>query len=324
MKLVKDLVFSDLYLRLDSWGMPHYRPTARRNTVDLKNVYIDEDYFKDIKELSTAIVKRGIRNGDDLIVHNDIRYRISKQEMSNGEVWCSLRKISEEVPNIDTLGFDSSLLEVLKKVGKRTGLLVISGATGNGKTTSSFALLDYYLKKYGDLAFTIEDPVEYNLEGRRGESGYCYQMEVKDDSEWSDAVKTSMRWHPYYIVVGEIRTPSAAAQLLRAACSGHLVITTIHAGSIEETIMSLTQLSEMNLGKRGQELLAEGLIGIVYQELDDKNLKTQSIFTEEANVGDPVRSLIRTGKISLLGSQIEQQKIRMDKGTLHLEKKEVF
>lgn len=319
MKLIKDLTFSDLYIRLDGWGLPHYRPTACK-TSDEKNVYLDEDYFKDIKILETKIVKRGIKNGDDLIVHNDIRYRASKQEMSNGEVWCSLRKIAEEVPQLKNLGFDESLLSILKQAGRRTGLLVVAGATGNGKTTSSFSLLDHYLKEYGDLAFTIEDPVEYNLAGRRGESGYCFQMEVKDDEEWAEAVKTSLRWHPYYIVVGEIRTPEAAAQLLRAACSGHLVITTIHAGSIEEAIMSLIQLSEMNMGKRGQQLLADGLVGIVYQELLNNKLSTQSIFTEEGNVGDPVRSLIRSGKVSLLGTQIEQQKIKIDQGSFSINK----
>jgi twitching motility protein PilT len=319
MKLIKDLVFSDLYIRLDGWGLPHYRPTARK-TEEIKNVYLDEDYFKDVKMLETEIVKRGIKNGDDLIIHNDIRYRVSKQIMSNGEVWCSLRKIAEEVPELDALGMDAALLPILKQAGRRTGLLVLAGATGNGKTTTSFALLNHYLKTYGDLAFTIEDPVEYNLEGRRGDSGYCFQMEVKDDNEWSEAVKTALRWHPYYIVVGEIRTPEAAAQLLRAACSGHLVITTIHAGSIEETIMSLIQLSEMNMGKRGQQLLADGLIGIVYQELLNSNLSTQCVFTEEGNVGDPVRSLIRSGKVSMLGSQIEQQQIRMEQGQFSVHK----
>jgi twitching motility protein PilT len=319
MKLIKDLPFSDLYLRLDGWGAPHYRPTACK-TKEAKNIYLDEDYFKDIKELETEIVKRGIRNGDDLIIHNGVRYRASKQEMANGEIWCSLRKIAENVPNINDLGFEQEVLPILKQAGARSGLLVIAGATGNGKTTSSFALLDYYLKTYGDLAFTIEDPVEYDIKGRRGETGYCFQMQVKEDDEWADAVKTSLRWHPYYIVVGEIRTPAAASQLLRAACSGHLVITTMHAGSIEEAIMSLIQLSEMDLGKRGQQLLADGLVGIVYQELLHESLSTQTIFTEEHNVGDPVRSLIRTGKISLLGSQIDQQRIRMKQGLFNITK----
>jgi len=314
MKYIKDLIFSDLYIRLDGWGIPHYRPTAAK-TAGVKNIYLSEDYFKDVKALETQIVKKGMDNGDDLIIHNGERYRISKQEMANEEIWCSLRKIATDIPDIDNLGFDSNILRILKGLGGRAGLLVIAGATGNGKTTSSFALLDYYLKSYGDLAFSIEDPVEYDMNGRRGKSGYCFQMKVNNDEDWAKCLKTALRWNPHYIVVGEIRTPEAASQLLRAASSGHLVLTTVHAGSIEETIMSLIQLSEMDMGKRGQQLLSDALIGIVYQELLNNKLSTSAVFTEAGNPGDPVRSLIRNGKTSLLGSVIEQQRIRIEKNS---------
>ncbi len=64
-----------------------------------------------------------------------------------------------------------------------------------------------YLYRYGGVAFTIEDPVEYQIDGRHGKSGLCYQVDAHTDEDWAQYLKRCLRWHPRYIVVGELRTP---------------------------------------------------------------------------------------------------------------------
>jgi len=186
-------------------------------------------------------------------------------------------------------------------------LILISGPTGHGKTTMSFALLADYLERFGGVGITIEDPVEYALDGPRGEYGYCYQVEVGSDEDWVTPLKRALRWTPRYLLVGEVRSPRAAEQILRAATSGHLVITTIHAGSVEESFMGLLHLADQCVGSAAQHMLAQGLTAAWHQTLTPMGPYLRYVFTEENNNGDPIRALIRENKIGMVNSYIDKQ-----------------
>lgn len=97
-------------------------------------------------------------------------------------------------------------------------------------------------------SLTIESPAEYVVQGRHGDAGQCFQMEIKDDEDWGAALKRALLWAPRYLYVGEVRTPQAAEQLLRAATSGHTVITTVQAGAPEEAFTGLLFLAEQAMG----------------------------------------------------------------------------
>jgi twitching motility protein PilT len=271
-------------------------------------------YHSDIVELrrQLEIVLQDI--DETALTYDGLRLRASKLVTPRGETWVALRLIETHPPALDALGFTLPVVQALHELGKREGLVLICGGTGQGKSTTAGSMLYDYLTSYGGVAITIEDPVEYPLEGRHGESGLCYQVDVKDEADWAKYLKRSLRWHPRYILLGELRTPEAANQLLRAANSGHLAITTLHSGSLEEGLEGVMHLGEQAIGPQAPILLASGLAAVLYQTFLAHSVLTRLYVTDSNNLGDPVRSLIRERKIGQATTYVDQQMARQDQG----------
>ncbi len=310
---LRDLAFMDLYLRVDQAGQARYRCAARDYTNNWTR-NLPDIYRGEIEAMATQL--RGqLDNPDSAFEFEDMRFRLSYQRLANGQEWVVLRRISAKVPKLEELNFASHICTHLRRLGQREGLIIISGATGHGKTTTSFAVLNDYLQNFGGVGITIEDPVEYNLDGDVGEYGYCYQVQVGKDEDWSTPLKRALRWTPRFLLVGEVRSPRAAEQILRASTTGHLVITTIHAGSIEESFLGLMHLAEQSMGSSANYMLAQGLTAGLHQTLNASGPFLRYVVTEEGNNGDPVRSLIRENRVGMINSYIDKQIARMN--TLH-------
>lgn len=310
---LRDLPFMDLYIRVDQAGPARYRCAARDYTNNWTRVLPDV-YRPEIEAIASQL--RGqIDNPDSAFTYEDLRFRLSYQRLANGQEWVVLRRIGAHVPSLEELNFAPHICTHLRRLGQRDGLIIISGATGHGKTTSSFAILNDFLKSFGGVAITIEDPVEYTLDGEIGDYGYCYQVQVNKDEDWSTPMKRALRWTPRFLFVGEVRSPRAAEQILRAATTGHLVITTIHAGSIEESLLGLMHLAEQSMGSSANYMLAQGLTAALHQTLNASGPFLRYVMTEENNNGDPVRSLIRENRVGMVNSYIDKQIARMN--TLH-------
>jgi len=308
---LRDLPFMDLYVRIDvaGRGQARYRSPGRDYTNNWSRLLPDR-----FRAESFAIAEElfgNIHNPDASYIFDDMRFRLSYQKLANGQEWVILRRISSRVPTLEELSFAPHIVEYMRRLGKRDGLILISGPTGHGKTTTSFALFADYMKRYGGVGISIEDPVEYMLDGPVGDYGYCYQVQVNDHEDWISPLKRALRWTPRYLLVGEVRSPQAAEQILRAATTGHLVITTIHAGSVEESFMGLLHLAEQSIGHNAHYMLAQGLTAAWHQVLSGSGPYLRYILTEENNNGDPVRSLIRENKIGMINSYIDKQAARM-------------
>ena len=300
-----ELDFMDLYVCLSGDGRAHYRP-GRQVEGMASDLDVPEQFIQEIGELAD-LLRREFDSIEMGINFHDMRLRVAKLQTASGEVWAAMRRVAELPPALEKLGFTRQMVPFLRDLGQRDGLILLCGSTGQGKTTTASALLLDFLKTYGGVAFTIEDPVEYQLEGRQGTSGYCYQAEIQEEAEWGLMLKRSLRWHPRYIFVGEIRTPDAANQLLRAATSGHTVIATMHAGSMEEGLEGLLQLAEVELKSRAALLLAAGLTAVVHQQLTSVGLNASFMTTEAGNPGSPIRALIRDKRIGQTRSFSDQQ-----------------
>jgi twitching motility protein PilT len=308
---LRNLPFMDLYIRIDEVG----RGTARYRTPgrDYSNNWsrVLPDQYRDETKIIAESLLKNIENADASFEYDGMRFRQSYQKLANTEEWVILRRINARVPTLEELSVAPQLITHLRRFGQRDGLILIAGPTGHGKTTMNFSLLADYLMRLGGVGITVEDPVEYALDGPVGEYGYCYQVEVENE-DWATPLKRALRWTPRYLLVGEVRSPRAAEQILRAATTGHLVLTTIHAGSVEESLMGLLHLANQAVGGAADFMLAQGLTAVWHQTLTSAGPYLRYAFTEENNNGDPIRALIRENKIGMINSYIDKQAARME------------
>ena len=172
--------------------------------------------------------------------HTDTDIRVSVLPTLYGEK-VVLRLLNKDIGNVslNDLGFTpEQFAQYLKAIQKPHGIVLISGPTGSGKTTTLYASLKLLNHENVNI-LTIEDPVEYTLEG-------INQVQVKEDIglTFAAALRTFLRQDPDIIMLGEIRDHESAQMAIRAALTGHLVFSTIHTNSAYGTI---TRLLDMDI-----------------------------------------------------------------------------
>jgi general secretion pathway protein E/type IV pilus assembly protein PilB len=184
--------------------------------------------------------KRLPQDGRIFFSHEGFRIdiRVSVLPTLHGEK-VVLRLLNNDASNIDirTLGFsEKQLQDYSEGIRKPHGILLISGPTGSGKTTTLYATLKL-LNKEGTNILTVEDPVEYTLEG-------INQVQLKESIglTFAGALRTFLRQDPDIIMLGEIRDGETAQMAVRAALTGHLVLSTIHTNSAWGTISRLQDM----------------------------------------------------------------------------------
>lgn len=305
---------------------------------NFSDLYIDKnkDFYISDEHCLNSLNKVNPQDKEEFYKHlTEIQHKASSYSMSymgtffrieyvmtiSGELYC-LRRMPLSVPSIHNLNFDRKFIQQLMGLSAHSGLILWSGSTGSGKTTAISALLAEYLNLQGGFAYTIEDPAEMPLDGIykaiNGSVGFCKQTEVKKDN-WSDPLKSALRSKPRYIFIGEIRTPDAAKECLRASISGHLVLATIHGSSITDALSSLVKYASYNMSEASAyDILSRGLLCAVKQDLIEINHERkpglETLFTNpDINKGCQVRAIIRSGKLNL-GTSIEMQAARMSQG----------
>ena len=147
----------------------------------------------------------------------------------------------------------------------RRGLLLMSGATGSGKTTTLAAIVDLLNRSFHLKILTIEDPVEYE---HTGKSSLISHVEVgRDTPSFEHGLRQAMRQAPDVILVGELRDPETVQMALRAADTGHQVLSTIHASNAAQTVERLLALVPEAFLAIARQQLAAALVGVVSQRL---------------------------------------------------------
>ena len=163
---------------------------------------------------------------------------------------------SSQIPEINELGFDAELIEDVKKLLRAShGIILVTGPTGSGKTTSLHSFLREVEEPYKNL-ITVEDPVEY-----KSDKIAQIQVNEKVGLTFASALRSILRQDPDVIMIGEIRDEETADIAVRAALTGHLVFSTLHTNSAVATI---SRLADMGVEPF---LISSSLLGILAQRL---------------------------------------------------------
>jgi twitching motility protein PilT len=190
------------------------------------------------------------------------RYRVSLHR-TMGRLGAVMRRIKTKMPTLKSLGAPEWLLE---RWGARAhGLILITGPTGSGKSTTIASLLQWMNENLVRHIVTIEDPVEYHFTSKR--SHFTQRQVGRDTSTFAIGLRSALRQAPDVIFVGEIRDYETALTALQASETGHLVVSTLHSERVADTMERYLNLFPSSDEKHGVNLLANQLSGVLCQKL---------------------------------------------------------
>ncbi len=181
---------------------------------------------------------------------------------SLGRLAAVMRPIRQEIPTLEALGLPNGLME--SWLGRRYGIILVTGPTGAGKSTTVASCLDWINHHWSRHIVTLEDPIEFLY---TNDLSHFSQREIRSDSEnFAAGLRSALRQSPDVIFIGEIRDSETALTALHAAETGHLVISTLHSSSVVETLDRFSHLIKSETSG-ALNLLASQLVGVISQQL---------------------------------------------------------
>jgi Tfp pilus assembly pilus retraction ATPase PilT len=290
--------FIDLYIALD---FSDYSNGGGRQQVP-------DELSEDIKIIQEKCIEREgkLKVPEFSLRYDDILYRVTIMRDLEQEPIYILRKSLAKMIDLQNLNLAPVVHNVLHNPDCE-GLILIAGRMQNGKTTTATSIVRYRLNEFGGIGVAIEDPPETVLEGLHG-NGRCLQIQAsRFDGGYKEPLVKTLRTGAKIIFIGEIRDSDTANEVVKASINGHLIVSTIHAGSIKEAIEKYQALCDLHL----LSSLAEGLTMVIYQELEpvmkgdvviNRNLHATCFRMTEG-----VKAKMRNGEIKSIEDDIEQQ-----------------
>ena len=223
---------------------------------------------------------------------------------ARGHWSAAVRLLPEDVPDLEDLNLPKALERF---TDLDYGLVIITGPTGSGKSTTLASLMKRILSKRRAHVITIEDPVEYaHPHGR----SVVEHIEIgRDAPSFSSALTAALRQDPDVLLIGEMRDPASISIAITAAETGHLVLSTLHTGDAPQTIHRVLDSYPAGQTEQVRVQLSVSLAGIVSQQLLPKKDGKGRVPAVEVMVAThAVRNLIRQGKIAHLRSQFTLEK----------------
>ena len=228
------------------------------------------------------------------------RFRVNVH-IQRGSVEAAFRRIPLFVPQIEDLGLPSIVNELARRPN---GLVLLTGPTGSGKTTTLAAMIDLINTERSALIVSVEDPIEYIHQNKKS---IIKQREVfSDTNSFADALKRCLRQDPNVIVVGEMRDLETISTALTAAETGHLVLATLHTPDAPQTIERIIDVFPSHQQQQVKLQLSSCLQGVVSQLLLSRAEGEGRVLATEIMVATPgVRNLIREQAIEQIPTAIQ-------------------
>jgi twitching motility protein PilT len=228
-----------------------------------------------------------------------------------------LRRINSAPPDLDGLGVPSGVLRSM--VQRRAGIIIVSGPTGSGKSTTLASLLEWVNHNLERHVVTIEDPVEFVF--ARDKSLFTQRAVGLDTPSFAEGLRRALRQAPDIILVGEIRDAQTASVALQAAETGHLVLTTLHASDVGEVMERLEAFFPENERKGLLQVLSGQLLGVLCQKLLPASTGGMVLACEYLTNNGFATQIIREGEIPALRdlmSSADERETRDFLRSLHL------
>ncbi len=253
------------------------------------------------------------RKLDTSYEYKDIRLRVNIS-LTDDVPLCTLRLIKSELPPYESLGIP----DIVRRMSYQPqGLILVTGKTNSGKTTTLNSLIDYINENQNKKILTLENPVEYK---HHSKMSLIVQKEVgkgRDSLTFSDGVKNALREDCDILVIGEIRDKVTMEAAIEMAESGHLVIGTLHTKSCAETIDRMINFYEVR-DQASIKYLLSALLKLVVSQRLLKGVDGKLVLVPEVMVVDNiVAGIIRKDKLSV--SEIEDAiQSNLEKGSIGL------
>lgn len=301
LKLTEEKGASDLHitagnppvLRIDGQlvtvDMPSLDKEATRNLI--YSMLNDEQkaIFERDKELDFSFALKGMD-----------RFRVNIH-LQKGNTEAALRRVPLKIPTIEALGLPDVVYDFIQRPN---GLVLVTGPTGTGKSTTLAAMINFINESREDMIVCIEDPIEFVYTSKKS---IIKQRELYSDTHsFPEALKRVLRQDPDVIVVGEMRDLSTIATTLTAAETGHLVLATLHTPDAPQTIQRIIDVFPPHQQRQVTVQLAECLQGVISQVLLPRADAKGRILATEVMVSTPgIRNLIRENDIAQMPSLLQ-------------------
>ena len=243
-----------------------------------------------------------------------IRGNIFRQQ---GRASIALRLLATHIPDLDSLGVPKAVLEF---PNVQRGIILVTGETGSGKSTTMAALLDRINHTRADHIITLEDPIEYLHTPDR-----CLinQREIgKDTRSYADGLRSILREDPDVILIGEMRDLNTIETALTAAETGHLVFATLHTNSAADSVDRMVNVFPEGQQRQIRLQLSTTLRAVLSQQLLPKRAGGRAAVCEVMMVNSAIKNLIREGKTPQIDSFItmnaQDGSITMDNALLKM------
>lgn len=228
-----------------------------------------------------------------MVSRSHVRFRVNLHKVL-GRMAAVLRRIRTDIPMLSTLGTPDWLLQ--RWAQKQNGMILVTGSTGQGKSTTLASLLQWMNENIARHIVTIEDPVEYIFSNNR-----CLftQREVgRDTPSFERGLRSAMRQAPDVIFVGEIRDNETAFAALQACETGHLVLASMHSATVSDTMERFVNLFPPDQVGIGLHLLSHQLVGVLCQKLTQRVDGKLMLLAEHMENGGAIREWIAKRSVS--------------------------